>query len=227
MKMKLYDQVIPGIFLHRPNRFIAHVETEQDEEICHVKNTGRCRELLVPGARVYLSVSDNPARKTRCDLIAVEKGGRLINMDSQAPNAAAMEAIPFLFPGAKLIRPECRFGDSRLDFYIETDQRKIFMEVKGVTLEEENVVSFPDAPTERGIKHLKELEKCIAAGYEAAVLFVIQMQNVKYFAPNRRTHPAFGDALKEAGERGVHIMAYDCLVTPEGMQLRRPVEIRI
>lgn len=225
--MKLYDQVIEGIFLRRPNRFIAHVETDRGEEICHVKNTGRCKEILVPGARVYLAVSDHPARKTRCDVIGVEKAGMLINMDSQAPNRAAGEAISRLFPGARVIRPECTFGDSRLDFYVETDDRKIFMEVKGVTLEEEGVVSFPDAPTQRGIKHLKELEKCVQAGYEAAVLFVIQMQNVKYFTPNRRTHPAFADALKHAAEAGVQILCYDCQVTPESMTLHNPVEIRL
>lgn len=225
--MKLYDRVIPGVFLRRPNRFIAHVETELGEEVCHVKNTGRCREILVPGAKVYLSVSNNPNRKTRCDVIAVEKKGRLINMDSQAPNLAAAEAIPRLFPGAKMIRPECAFGDSRLDFYVETDERKIFMEVKGVTLEEDGVVSFPDAPTERGIKHLRELEKCIQAGYEAAVLFVIQMQDVRYFTPNRRTHPAFADALQHAADFGVRILCYDCLVTANSMALRQPVEIRI
>ncbi|MBE5787266.1 MAG: DNA/RNA nuclease SfsA [Clostridiales bacterium] len=225
--MKLYDQVIAGTFLRRPNRFIAHVETDRGEEICHVKNTGRCREILVPGARVYLSVSDNAARKTRCDVIAVEKGKRLINMDSQAPNRAAMEAIPRLFPGAKRIRPECVFGDSRLDFYIETDNRKIFMEVKGVTLEEKGVASFPDAPTERGIKHLKELEKCLAAGYEAAVLFVIQMQDIRYFTPNWRTHPAFGEALSAAKRAGVQILAYDCLVEKDGMTVGQPVAIRL
>lgn len=225
--MKLYDHVINGIFLRRPNRFIAYVETDRGEEICHVKNTGRCREILVPGAKVYLSVSDNPNRKTRCDVIAVEKGDRLINMDSQAPNRVAAEAIPWLFPGAKMIRPECAFGDSRLDFYVETDARKIFMEVKGVTLEADGVVSFPDAPTERGVRHLKELEKCVAAGYEAAVLFVIQMENVLYFTPNRRTHPAFADALKEARKAGVQILCYDCRVTKDGMILHQPVEIRL
>lgn len=226
-RMKLYDHVIEGVFLRRPNRFIAYVETERGEEICHVKNTGRCKEILVPGAAVYLSVSDNPNRKTRCDVIAVKKGNRLINMDSQSPNRAAAEAIPMLFPGAKLIRPECTFGNSRLDFYVETDERKIFMEVKGVTLEENGIVSFPDAPTERGIRHLKELEKCVAAGFEAAVLFVIQMENVSHFIPNRRTHPAFADALKEAKASGVQILCFDCIVTPDSMMLNRPVKIRI
>ena len=225
--MKLYDHVISGRFIRRPNRFIAHIETELGEEICHVKNTGRCRELLTPGAKVYLAVSNHPARKTRCDVVAVEKGTRLINMDSQAPNLIAGEAAAMLFPGARLIRPECTFGDSRLDFYIETEERKIFMEVKGVTLEEDGVVSFPDAPTERGIKHLRELEKCIQAGYEAAVLFVIQMQEVKYFTPNWRTHSAFGEALRHARDAGVQILCYDCLVTEDSMALRRPVECRL
>ena len=225
--MKLYDRVIEGVFLHRPNRFIAHVETDRGEEICHVKNTGRCKEILVTGARVYLAVSDHPARKTRCDVIGVKKGERLINMDSQAPNLAAREAIPRLFPGARVIRPECTFGDSRLDFYVETDDRKIFMEVKGVTLEEDGVVSFPDAPTQRGVKHLKELEKCVQAGYEAAVLFVIQMQDVQYFTPNRRTHPEFADALKHAWKAGVQILCYDCAVTKDSMAIDKPVEIRL
>jgi len=223
--MKLYRQVIPGIFLERPNRFIARVRTEGGIEICHVKNTGRCRELLLPGAEVTLSVSDNPERKTRCDLVAVKKGDLFINMDSQAPNQAAREALPRLIPGLTQIKPEAAFGRSRLDFYAEAGERKLFLEVKGVTLEENGAALFPDAPTERGVKHLKELEACLGAGYDAAVLFVIQMKGPVCFRPNRKTHPAFADALAHAKDAGVRILAYDCIVTPEGMTLDQPVAV--
>ena len=225
--MVLYDAVIPGRFIARPNRFIARVETAAGEEICHVKNTGRCRELLVPGAEVVLAVSDNPARKTKCDLVAVYKGGRLINMDSQAPNHVAAEGLPRLIPGLTLLRPETRFGDSRLDFYWEAGEKRGFVEVKGVTLEENGIVLFPDAPTQRGTKHLRELEKCAAAGYGAAVLLVVQMGGVSYFTPNRKTDPAFADALAHARAAGVEIWCYDCLVTPREMALHQPVEIRL
>ena len=196
--MKLYDQVIFGEFIARPNRFIANVRTESGLEVCHVKNTGRCRELLLPGAQVTLSVSDQKNRKTRCDLVAVQKGDLYINMDSQAPNRAAAEAMPRLFPGLTLLRPEAAFGESRLDFYLEQGDKKTFVEVKGVTLEENGIALFPDAPTERGVKHLKELENCVKAGYGAALLFVIQMQGVSRFMPNRKTHPAFAEALLHA-----------------------------
>lgn len=223
--MKLYDEVIFGAFISRPNRFIARVETEAGVETCHVKNTGRCAELLTPGARVTLAVSGNQSRKTRCDLVAVEKGPIYINMDSQAPNRAAAEALPRLFPGLTLLRPETAFGASRLDFYLEANGKKTFVEVKGVTLEENGVALFPDAPTQRGIKHLKELETALRSGYGAALLLVIQMRGVKRFSPNWKTHPAFGDALIHAREAGVRLMAYDCLVTPDSMTLRAPVPI--
>lgn len=225
--MKLYDEVLTGTFLRRPNRFIAHVQTETGLEICHVKNTGRCAELLVPGAEVTLAVGQNPNRKTRCDLVAVQKGSLYINMDSQAPNRAAAEALPRLFPGLTLLRPETVFGASRLDFYLEQEEKKTFLEVKGVTLEENGLALFPDAPTERGVKHLKELENCLRAGFGAAVLFVIQMRGVHCFAPNRKTHPAFAEALLHAQEAGVEIMAYDCDVTPDSMTVRAPVPIRL
>ncbi len=223
--MKLYDEVLDGTFLRRPNRFIAHVQTENGVEICHVKNTGRCAELLIPGVGVTLAVGKNPDRKTRCDLVAVQKGPLYINMDSQAPNRAAAEALPRLFPGITLIRPEAAFGASRLDFYLEQGEKKTFLEVKGVTLEENGLALFPDAPTERGVKHLKELENCLRAGFGAAVLFVIQMRGVSSFAPNRKTHPAFADALAHAQQAGVRLMAYDCAVTPHGMTVRNPVPI--
>ena len=225
--MKLYNEVLTGTFLRRPNRFIAHVQTEDGLEICHVKNTGRCAELLVPGADVTLSVGTNPNRKTRCDLVAVQKGPLYINMDSQAPNRAAAEAMPRLFPGLTLLRPEAIFGASRLDFYLEQGEKRTFVEVKGVTLEENGLALFPDAPTERGIKHLKELENCLRAGFGAAVLFVIQMRGVSCFSPNRKTHPAFADALLHAREAGVQVMAYDCCVTKDSMTVRDPVPIRL
>ena len=223
--MLLYHRVIPGEFRTRPNRFIAQVETEEGLEICHVKNTGRCRELLVPGARVTLAVSDNAARKTRCDLVAVEKGSLYINMDSQAPNRAAGEALPRLFPGLTLLRPETKCGDSRLDFYLEAAGKNWFVEVKGVTLEEDGLALFPDAPTERGVRHLRELTCFARAGGGAAALFVIQMKGPRAFSPNQKTHPAFAQALCEAREAGVRLMAYDCLVTPRGMTLDSPVPI--
>ena len=224
-KMRLYEKVIPGIFLERPNRFIARVRTEEGEEICHVKNTGRCRELLVPGAQVYLSVSDGQKRKTRCDLIAVQKGKLLINMESQAPNRAAKEFIPRLFPGVSRIVPEKTIGQSRLDFYLEVGERKIFMEVKGVTPEEEGVALFPDAPTERGIKHLEELIRLKEEGYETALLLVIQMKGVSRFSPNKKTHPQFAESLKRAEQAGVQMMAFDCRVTPDSMTLDNEIEI--
>lgn len=224
MQMR-YDNVVEGIFLARPNRFIAHVEINGAVEVCHVKNTGRCAELLIPGVQVWLQRSDNPARKTKFDLIAVRKGELLINMDSQAPNKAAAEFVPRLFGNVSLVKPEAKHGDSRYDFYIEADGRHIFMEVKGVTLEESGTVMFPDAPTERGVKHLRGLADCIEEGYEAAVLFVIQMKGVSRFMPNERTHPEFADALRAARAAGVAIYAYDCMVTPNEMIIDAPVDI--
>lgn len=225
--MKLYERIIQGEFLARPNRFIAKVRTADGVETCHVKNTGRCAELLVPGAKVTLAAGDNPSRKTRWDLVAVEKGSLLINMDSQAPNRAAQEALPRLFPGLTLVQPEKVCGESRLDFYLEVGPRKIYMEVKGVTLEREGAALFPDAPTLRGVKHLRELEKCVAAGDEAVLLLVIQMKGVTHFSPNWQTHAAFGDALIHARRTGVTVLAYDCLVTPDSMTLDRPVPLRL
>lgn len=224
----IYKTVLSGTFLSRPNRFIAHVKIGGETHVCHVKNTGRCRELLVPGAEVYLEKSENPARKTLYDLIAVKKGKLLINMDSQAPNKAAAEALPHILPGLTLLRPEQTFGNSRFDFYGETGQNeKWFLEVKGVTLEENGVVRFPDAPTQRGAKHLRELCRCAELGYHACVLFVIQMKGVKYFEPNTATDPDFSEALRFAASHGVRLLAYDCLVTPNSMVLDKPVEIRL
>ena len=269
-----YNQVVPGTFLQRPNRFIAHVEINGREEICHVKNTGRCRELLIPGCTVYCAVSDNPQRKTKYDLIAVEKiiesqtvfanagipsqhgkstpeahGTLLVNMDSQAPNAAVKEwlqsgASPF--GNIDYIKPEYKYGNSRFDFYLEcktetkrtgtaptptenetTRSRKIFLEVKGVTLENNGVVLFPDAPTERGVKHVRELIRCREEGFETYVLFVIQMERALYFTPNRKTHPQFADALCDAQNAGVQLLAYTCKVTPDEMKIDKELKVRL
>ena len=222
-----YTNIKKAVFLDRPNRFIANILLDGKPLVCHVKNTGRCRELLIRGTVVYLAKGSNPQRKTAWDLVGVKKGARLINMDSQAPNAVVAEAIPRLFPDATYVKAERVFGDSRFDFYIETATRRIFMEVKGVTLEEDGVVRFPDAPTERGVKHLRELTRCMEEGYEAWVLFVIQMENVKYFASNDETHPAFGEALRLAAEKGVRVLAYDCRVSAEELHLGEPVEVRL
>ncbi len=222
-----YDKVLPGVFISRPNRFIANVEIDGAVEVCHVKNTGRCAELLIPGGSVFLRKADDPARKTKYDLISVYKGEVLVNMDSQAPNKAAAEFIPKLFEGVTLIKPEAKHGDSRYDFYIESGERKIFMEVKGVTLEENGLALFPDAPTQRGVKHLKGLVSCLDEGYEAAVLFVIQMKGVDRFQANARTHPEFAEALREAAKAGVQVFAVDCLVSPEEMSIDSFINVEL
>ena len=221
-----YPNMFPGKFLSRPNRFIAHVEIGGENETVHVKNTGRCRELLPAGAEVWCQRSDNPNRKTKYDLITVRKGSRLINMDSQAPNIAAKE---WLLSGglgaAENIKAETTHGDSRFDFSFTLDGKQCFLEVKGVTLENDGVCAFPDAPTERGAKHLRGLQKCVEDGFGGYVLFVIQMPDVKYLHPNDATDPAFGKALREAAAAGVHIMAADCTVTEDTMVIGKPVEI--
>ena len=223
-----YANMIPGIFRARPNRFIAHVEIRGREEIVHVKNTGRCRELLPPGAQVWCQESDNPTRKTRFDLITVQKGHRLINMDSQAPNAAAKEWLSAGGLGpVENLKAEARHGDSRFDFAFEKDGVPCFLEVKGVTLETNGVCAFPDAPTERGVKHLQGLTRLAREGYGAYVLFVIQMADVRYLHPNDATDPAFGAALREAAASGVRILAMDCAVTADTMTIRNPVEVRM
>lgn len=224
-----YGKILPARFLSRPNRFVARVESEGEELVCHVKNTGRCRELLVPGATVWLEESPNPSRKTKFDLIAVEKGDRLINMDAQAPNKVFGEwaAAGGFREGLTLLRPETTYGSSRFDFYWESLKSRGFVEVKGVTLEEDGIVRFPDAPTLRGVKHLDELVKAREAGYEAAVCFVIQMENVRWFSPNDETHPEFGQALRRAAQAGVEILAMDCAVTPQSLTMGKPVPIRL
>lgn len=226
----IYKNVVTGRFKNRPNRFIAMVEIDGKVETCHVKNTGRCKELLLPEAEVYLEKSDNPNRKTAYDLIGVKKGDVLINMDSQAPNKAVKEWLEkeVYFKNITYLKPECKYGNSRVDFYLETAEgKKIFIEVKGVTLEEEGIARFPDAPTLRGIKHIKELEQAVMKGYEAYILFVIQMKGIKWFEPNDRTHQAFGDTLREAAKNGVGILAYDCTITKGSMELDVPIEIRL
>ncbi|WP_297871198.1 DNA/RNA nuclease SfsA [uncultured Oscillibacter sp.] len=222
-----YRTVVPGRFLCRPNRFIAQVETAAGVQTVHVKNTGRCRELLVPGASVYLEQSANPRRKTAFDLIAVDKGGLLINMDAQAPNRVFAEwagAGNFL-PDCTALRREYVYGDSRLDFCLETPGGLHLVEVKGVTLEEGGAARFPDAPTERGVKHIQELRRAVEAGLGATLFFVVQMEGMRSVAPNDETHPAFGRALREAAAAGVRVCAWDCAVTPESLTLRAPVPV--
>ncbi len=220
-----YQTVVPGRFLARPNRFIAQVEAEGEVRTVHVKNTGRCRELLIPGAAVYLEKSANPKRKTAYDLIAVEKGGLLVNMDAQAPNRVFAEWLEPRLPEGAVLRREYVYGDSRLDFCVEGPQGLFLIEVKGVTLEDGGAARFPDAPTERGVKHIRELQKAAEAGLGAALFFVVQMENMKSVAPNDGTHPAFGAALREAAAAGVRVCAYDCAVTPGSLRLRREIAV--
>lgn len=222
-----YQTIVPAKFIERPNRFVAYVELAGEREKVHVKNTGRCRELLRPGARVYLEKSGNPGRTTAYDLVAVEKNGQIVNMDSQAPNQVVGEWLlkKELFPGLVSVRPETVYGKSRFDFYVETETEKIFLEVKGVTLEEDGVVRFPDAPSERAVKHLEELVRARREGYRACVLFVIQMRNAKYFLPNRETHGAFAEGLARAKQAGVELYAYDCNVTEDSLEIRGQVPV--
>lgn len=222
-----YQNIVEGNFLERPNRFIAYVEIDGKQETVHVKNTGRCAELLTPGAKVYLQESNNPTRKTKYDLIAVEKGERLINMDSQIPNKVVLEWLEKgeLLKHITQIRPEYTYGNSRIDLYVETEEKKVLIEVKGVTLEEDGVVRFPDAPSERAVKHVKELQKAVKEGYEAYVFFVIQMRGVKYFTPNVVTHPEFAEALVQARKAGVHVVAYSCDVSKDSIELAEKVDV--
>ena len=223
-----YSNMVPGIFLSRPNRFIAHVKINGQTEIVHVKNTGRCRELLPPGAEVWCQRSDNPSRKTKYDLITVRKGARLINMDSQAPNIAAKEWLRAGGLGAVGdLKAESTHGDSRFDFSFTLDGNPCFLEVKGVTLENDGVCAFPDAPTERGTKHLRGLQKCAEDGFGAYVLFVIQMSDVEYLHPTDLTDPSFGKALRDAAAGGVQVLAVDCIVTEDTMTIGRFVPVQL
>ncbi len=229
-----YNQITPGIFLERPNRFIAYVNIPgiSEREKVHVKNTGRCKELLVPGARVFLEKGMNPGRSTAYDLVAVQKGKRLINMDSQAPNKVVGEWLlkGGLFQNITLIKPETTWGNSRFDFYVEymegqQKKCKAFIEVKGVTLENDGVVCFPDAPSERAVKHVEELIAAKEAGHRVFVIFVIQMKDVRYFIPNWETHPAFCEALLRARNAGVELLAMDCAVTEDAIELMDEVPV--
>lgn len=228
-----YHHIRPAIFLERPNRFIARCLEGEREVTVHVKNTGRCRELLIPGAQVWLEYASGGSRKTPCDLVAVQKGELLINMDSQAPNKVAMEGLQsgkIVLPGFGLpqeVRPERTFGGSRFDFFIKNKEQEGFVEVKGVTLERDGAVFFPDAPTLRGIRHIEELEQAAAQGYAAYVLFIVQLRPVHHLSPNDETQPAFGAALRHAQTHGVQLLAYDCSVTPQSMEIAEPVPIRL
>lgn len=224
-----YSNIVAGRFVSRPNRFIAYADVGGQTCICHVRNTGRCRELLVPGAEIWLEKSNNPARKTGFSLVTVQKptgnGPILINIDSQAPNKAFEEAAARLFPQFTSLRREVTYGGSRFDFLLESASEKMLVEVKGVTLENGGIARFPDAPTERGVRHVRELVSALEHGYRACVFFAIQMKGVHAFAPNDATDPAFGKALREAANAGVGIIAYDCEVNPGSMSIAGPVEI--
>lgn len=232
-----YQKILPGIFRARPNRFLAYVEIKGKPEVCHVKNTGRCRELLLPGVTVWLEESANPARKTKYDLIAVEKrrpdGPLLINLDSQAPNRvfgewAAAGGLGFV---PSLLRPETTYGNSRFDYYWEQSHngilRRGFWEVKGVTLEENGTARFPDAPTLRGVKHLEELILAHQAGYKAGVCFVVQMAGMDHVEPNDATHPEFGATLRRAALAGVEVLALECAVEPGHLTIHRQLPVRL
>ena len=229
-----YKNIVKGIFVERPNRFIAKVKINDNLETVHVKNTGRCKELLMPGTTVFLEKSDNPNRKTKYDLIAVKKiiGNNntiLINMDSQIPNYVAEEWLKNgnIFSESAIIKREVTYKNSRFDFYIEDGERKVFLEVKGCTLENNGIAMFPDAPTERGVKHINELIACIDDGYEAYILFIIQMSNMREFKPNDITHPQFGAALRKAQEKGVKILAVDCEVTENSIIANNYIKVTL
>lgn len=223
-----YDNIITANFIERPNRFIAYVNIAGERTKVHVKNTGRCRELLQEQAEVYLEKSANPERSTAYDLVAVDKDGRLINMDSNAPNKVVGEwlAAGGLYRDVSLVRPEKVFGNSRFDFYVESEAgERAFIEVKGVTLENDNVAAFPDAPSERAVKHVEELVEAHAQGYEAYLIFVVQMKGISHVEPNWKTQPAFGEALKKARQAGVHLLAYDCLVEKDSLEVNEQVPV--
>ncbi len=224
-----YERIKKGVFKERPNRFIAHIEIDGKIEVCHVKNTGRCRELLTPDARVFVQKSANPNRKTAYDLISVYKGKTLFNIDSNAPNRVFFEWAKEsgYFGEIDLIKPESRYGNSRFDFYIEAEGKKMFVEVKGVTLENEGVLMFPDAPTERGAKHLYELIECKKEGFSAYAVFVVQADIGDYFTPNKSTDPAFAEALKRAQDAGVNILCLGCTVDADSLIINREIEVRI
>ena len=226
--MKLYEKTVRAVFLSRPNRFIALCLVNGVEERCHVKNTGRCKELLVPGCTVVLSEEDGQGRKTKYDLVAVYKGEMLVNMDSQAPNRVFGEfAASGNFIGDVSVYPECTHGRSRLDFYMEQGERKIFCEIKGVTLENGGVCAFPDAPTERGRKHLRELTALAGEGYECCAVFVVQMEGMRCLVPNEKTDPEFAVCMRTAANAGVKLLAYECAVQEQSMSILRPIPVAL
>ena len=227
-----YNKMIKAKFIERPNRFVAYCEINGEVEKVHVKNTSRCKELLIPGCEVYLEESDNPSRATRYSLIATKKGERLINMDSQVTNKMVLESLKdksLVLPGfdeeIELIKSEKTYGNSRFDIYLEGKTKKAFIEIKGCTLEIDNVVKFPDAKTERGVKHVKELIQAKEDGYLAYIIIVIQMEDVLYFTPNIEKHKEFADVLKEAEEKGVKVLAYDSIVDIDSIKLNKPVKV--
>lgn len=228
-----YHQVIEARFIKRLNRFIAEVEVKGQVEKVHVKNTGRCKELFIEGTRVFLEPAKNPDRKTKYSLVALYKGDLLINIDSQIPNGVAKESFthnPYIiekFGEVTFLKPEVTYGKSRFDLYYENDNtgKKGFIEVKGVTLEEDGISRFPDAPTTRGVKHINELVASLDEGYDSYILFVIQMKQVELFQPNDRTDPAFGDALRNAKEKGVGILCFDSIITPDSIILDQPIPV--
>lgn len=229
-----YHNIREGIFISRPNRFIAFVELDGVVEMCHVKNTGRCKELLVPGVRVFVEQSNNTNRKTKYDLVQVCKEDKYVNIDSQMPNYLLREWLEGdnfgrrkYFENISKIQLEKKYGNSRFDLYLEYEDKKAFIEVKGVTLEENGVARFPDAPTERGIKHICELEKSLDDGYEAWIIFVIQMDGIREFRPNWKTHEAFGDALVHAKQSGVHVLALECSVSKGEIYIKNEVELNL
>lgn len=225
----IYENIKKAKFINRPNRFIANIEINGKMELCHVKNTGRCRELLTENAIVFVQEFESSNRKTKYDLISVYKGDRLINIDSQVPNKVFHEWLlkGNLFKNINIIKTEQKFKNSRFDFYIEADNKKIFIEVKGVTLENNGIVMFPDAPTERGLKHVNELISCVEEGYEAYIVFIIQMKDVLYLTPNIITHKEFGKTLKTASEKGVNLLAIDCEVTENSINACNHVDIKL
>jgi sugar fermentation stimulation protein A len=223
-----YNNVKEGIFLSRKNRFIANVEIDGKMELCHVKNTGRCRELFIEGTKAYVERNDKPDRKTKFSLIAVEKEGELVNVDSSAPNRVVREWLQKgnLFSFCTDIRQEVVYGNSRFDFYVEAE-KPYFIEVKGVTLEENKIARFPDAPTQRGVKHMKELCRCAEEGYGAGIIFVVQMKKAECFVPNDRTHPEFGYVLREAKKAGVFVKAVNCLVEQDSLEIFHEIKIEL
>ena len=221
-----YENIERGVFIDRPNRFVANVLVKGKKEKCHVKNTGRCKELLIEGVDVILQRNDSPSRTTCLDLIAVFKGNRLINIDSQIPNKVIEESIETLFSDIEFLKREFTYGESRIDLYLESDGKRILIEVKGVTLEKDGVALFPDAPTERGLKHIKELENSILEGYEPHIIFLVQMAGVEYFIPNYAMHMDFSLELMRAHSKGVKIHAYDCMVETDSITIKDEVEVR-